>query len=779
MQPDVAAGGRAKAALRAQAVAREAAKEQEERQRALEAQDRVKRENEARERQRFLEAQERNRREQEARERQRLLETQERARREQEARIAAARTTQRVILGSIVTFASGLDIRGFTTGFESCIVHIRGLPMNASEREIYMLFTQQGIPEASLYLMFNKVHPNGTREVKMAMNAEAGHALSVGLDELEFRDRHLSFEVGTYNIPGAMGASQGKDPNTLLVSWPMASARYIVTYNSLETAERMAQELNGSVRLGRRLKVERDKTFPGRKVPVLPNSIKIDNLPPSVVSNDVHSLAGSETRSMHVLPTRGAPTSILPEQVVTRWIALAGGPGASSVAKADTDADRLKGMMRVRAGFQSWDDAKRVHDYIETRKPLGMVPCYLDLPQPLSYVINIPQEQFDVQRVEWLQLQNSVAETKGCNFTYFAVQGRPIMRFRVSGSDQKAVGSLKLRVETLAKGEKIVGWHAQFGQQNSKNAIAFVSRVHTETGALMRADWRQRHIKLFGGTEAIARAQGMVADELARLTKLEFTTHVPQNAVRFLLAEGLPQLREILGGDDSLVHFNPATRVLTTSGGDEARHIVSRIIDEAVCARTALPTAHQGTLCPICFDEVTAPVRLGCDHTYCSTCLRHFLTSAGESDKFPLVCMGDEAQCNVPIAIPVIERFLSVHQFDRLLESTFKTYISQRPVELKYCWTPDCEQIYRAMPQGGLRPSSIQCPACLSVVCPQCHVDGHEGRTCKEQRVYSNPAEQDRLVDEWIASQEGRVRRCPQCRVPIEKTEGCNHMTCQ
>ena len=43
----------------------------------------------------------------------------------------------------------------------------------------------------------------------------------------------------------------------------------------------------------------------------------------------------------------------------------------------------------------------------------------------------------------------------------------------------------------------------------------------------------------------------------------------------------------------------------------------------------------------------------------------------------------------------------------------------------------------------------------------------------------NNSAVQERLLDEWIATQDGRVKRCPRCRVPIEKTEGCNHVECR
>ncbi|KAF8834264.1 hypothetical protein BDN67DRAFT_596023, partial [Paxillus ammoniavirescens] len=134
----------------------------------------------------------------------------------------------------------------------------------------------------------------------------------------------------------------------------------------------------------------------------------------------------------------------------------------------------------------------------------------------------------------------------------------------------------------------------------------------------------------------------------------------------------------------------------------------------------------------------------------------------------------------VPIPIPTIQQFLPPASFNRLLEAAFDSHVSKHPEEFKCCKTPDCTQLYRSVRPGD-RAKSLNCPSCFASVCNACNEDAHahEGLTCAESRIRRDPAEQDRLNDEWIASQGGRVKKCPRCSVLIEKTRGCNHMTCR
>lgn len=100
-----------------------------------------------------------------------------------------------------------------------------------------------------------------------------------------------------------------------------------------------------------------------------------------------------------------------------------------------------------------------------------------------------------------------------------------------------------------------------------------------------------------------------------------------------------------------------------------------------------------------------------------------------------------------------------------IVNAAFLSYIQSRPKDYHYCPTPDCPQVYRATHEKA----TLQCPACLTSICTRCHSEGHDGFQCADQV-------QDELFKKWI--KEHNVKQCPTCSVPIEKTEGCNHMMC-
>ncbi|KIJ11866.1 hypothetical protein PAXINDRAFT_83865, partial [Paxillus involutus ATCC 200175] len=688
------------------------------------------------------------------------------------AKEEAAKTITQVVLGSIVTYSAGLNIPSLIAGFETCTLHVKNLPFGVSEGEVRGLFVSHGMDIERFHVIDIKKASDGKLEARIISDTEAGRALASRLDGFEFRDDTLSVDVSASNTLEGMSAAVTRDTDVLTISWRCPSVRYVAEYVDIEAAQEKVPELNNKMYAGRRVEVEMNTQPPGRFLPNFKlNAIKISNLSPSVTDEEVITFTGSS--SVRRLPVGRFGGIMQDAEQVARMVR---DDIESAVPTGLRQFDHpgppdVNGVVSVRAHFSSWDDAHVAHTGLEGKRYGNPQPVWLRLPDPMHFTIIIPSEQYRAQRAQWGALLSSIKDRKACMLNVHDAGN--IVRIRLAGSAKEAMGAMKVRVENLARGEMVEGWHRSLGFLNNP----FLRRVFVEAGAYVRADWRRQSLKVYGAARAVDQARDMIKTELERLASLDYTVTLKRHSIGFFVREGIPQLKETLGENN--VRFAASSGKITVTGGEEARHALDGLITLSLKGDRALLNTSQGEqTCPICYDDVSSPQQLGCGHVYCVACLRHFLSSALDSDQLPLTCLGDEARCRVPIPIPTIQQFLPPASFNRLLEAAFDSHVSKHPEEFKCCKTPDCTQLYRSV-RPGARAKSLHCPSCFASVCNACNMDAHEGLTCAESRIHRDPAEQDRLNDEWIASQGGRVKKCPRCSVLIEKTQGCNHMTCR
>ncbi|KZV60230.1 hypothetical protein PENSPDRAFT_760120 [Peniophora sp. CONT] len=490
----------------------------------------------------------------------RALEDEERARLQKQADHDASATTQRTFLGSIVTFGAGLQVLGFITGFEACVVRVSGLPVDASDKDIFALFTQQGgtaVDQARLYLAHNEVLSDGTRDVRMVMDIEWGRALSAGLQGIEFRDHRLSFEVQPYTPPGGMISLVRE----AFISWRPISTCYVVSYSSetpIDIIDQKVKQLNGYTYFGRRLCVERLAPPPGHPENIALESIRIRNLPTSITYAEVFSLAGPHASSVRA-------TSTPSDLEVIRSALSSSGCTPSDIVSLEpvsiTDG-ALEGMPQFCARFSSEDIVTRVYDYLNGRTLLGGLFFDVSFSVP-KYAIAIPAAQYAAQLSQWVDLKHSIRDydRTQCSLVKLRIRDTSDVRLTVTGTDPQAVGAMKIRAEALAAGEKLVGWHDRFRE---RSISAFISGVMAKSGAYICVDRRLRQISLYGSSQAISSARTMITHKIARLSTRPFIIKIPSASMQSFVAQGLPELRELLGSEN--VHFDPAAN----------RHHVSR-----------------------------------------------------------------------------------------------------------------------------------------------------------------------------------------------------------
>ncbi|OBZ71757.1 hypothetical protein A0H81_08174 [Grifola frondosa] len=698
----------------------------------------------------------------------------EQARRMQEAEKDAAKTISRTFMKSTrVIFGAGASIVRIITGFESCTVLVKGLPLDATRNEVQTLFTQPGFDPSHFYVQSfrssgDKVHQEA--RVVFDDTLDAANA-AAGLNEIEFRDKKLQLEVVSLRGGRDQMTEYSKDREVLTMSWSAPSAGVVVMYESIEKAEAMVKALDRKVCAGRKVRVSMNRQPPGQTLKYfVASAIVIRNLPPGVTVEEIQAFSGSS--SIKFLKQK---TYDLPNAYERIRADMEGQLSPEAVKEYEImDTDTSDGYVTIRARFERWEDAKIVHDFLKDR-PLDYIASSklrLWLSDPIIFTRTISIQQYEAQKDILLDIANNYKDQKSAYIRIRSNNTRAmgVAQVSVLGDDQQAVGALRVRMERLLSGEKLDLWDRWFA---AEDGTAFLSSLLNSTGAHIIGDARLMELKAFGTPSAIQAAHSRIKQEVERLALLDYTVDLKKFSIRYFVRE-MDTLRVAIGEDNAMLDVTSSPARITIRGGEDARQILKTLIKKSL--QGAYTSPKDGVQCPICFDDISNPFSLACGHYYCYECLKHFLSTASDTKLFPLQCLGDEGRCARAIPLPVLETILLPTQLDHLLEAAFMHYVDQHPLEYRYCKTPDCGEIYRVAADGMSTP--LNCPSCLVSFCAACHDEGHDGRTCEEWRVHRNPAEQERLLDEWARERSTDVRSCPTCKSMIEKDGGCNHMIC-
>ncbi|KAF8075981.1 hypothetical protein FPV67DRAFT_1469945, partial [Lyophyllum atratum] len=516
----------------------------------------------------------------------------------------AAVTTQHIVLGStLVTCGAGLDMRGIVSGFESCRLTMHNLPADTNISDVIEIFTQQGMnPDKILVLSVNPANGNHL-EAEVLTSAEQGAAIAAGLDGMKIGRHPVRFEVRENHSAGAMD-SDTSFSDTLTITWSAPSTSVIATYRTLRDALHKAQDMDGMSLGGRRIRAVNREW-----------SVEITGLPANLSAGTIVEWAG--TPSIQVIDWNTCDSQGILGHLQQYLAALP----HSGIDWFDVAYDgETDGRVQVRVRFETWHHAEGAR-WLLMDKPYGPTNPLLtfSLAKPIHYMSVIPKQQYNAQkRVELDMLTEE------------------LVRIRVGGEDNKAVGALKVRVETLAAGERLDAtyWHKSFLWPKGEE---FLAKVLSETKVYVRGDFKTQILTLYGEIEAKEQARRMIKDEVERIARARANCGLFRS-----------QGAGCVEGHTWRGCRNPRSHQYAVQACDTGQ-------------RGSYTSAVEGSKSP--------HNRCGRRHL---VCIRHYLTSATETKAFPLVCM-------VPIPIPIIQRFIIA----------FSTYLDRHPQDFRYCSTPD------------------------------------------------------------------------------------------
>eukprot|EP00731_Ephydatia_muelleri_P022786 Em0015g369a len=200
----------------------------------------------------------------------------------------------------------------------------------------------------------------------------------------------------------------------------------------------------------------------------------------------------------------------------------------------------------------------------------------------------------------------------------------------------------------------------------------------------------------------------------------------------------------------------------------------STVRDDAEVLKNA-PSSDENQ-CIVCLsDSFTITTRPCCSKRVCVDCMTAMACLAVTEGKVHITC--PNTKCDKALTDREIVRFIGN---DADLKNRYDRFRLDYVQDGNKKTCPRCCLIteHRLPRKFRLKESDVKlkCTSCDLEWCFKCHAPWHEGMTCKAFKTG------EQQFHEWT---EGRVRlvpncqKCPICTVFIERSTGCNHMTCK
>eukprot|EP00884_Botryococcus_braunii_P023086 jgi/Botrbrau1/9461/Bobra.0252s0082.1 len=205
--------------------------------------------------------------------------------------------------------------------------------------------------------------------------------------------------------------------------------------------------------------------------------------------------------------------------------------------------------------------------------------------------------------------------------------------------------------------------------------------------------------------------------------------------------------------------------------GDEDKEKKKLGIIETVCD----PNPDSDAECRICFD--TYPKQnmccSNCRHYFCKDCWAGYVSEAINNGPSVLNLRCPQPECSAAVPRSVVMEVLPQSGREKFEQYELRSYVDDNK-KLTWCPAPNCENAVESLQDIGNEPLDVTCK-CGCPFCFQCKEEAHRPVDCGTvgRWIIKNSAESENL--NWILA---NTKSCPKCKRPIEKNQGCMHMTC-
>lgn len=364
----------------------------------------------------------------------------------------------------------------------------------------------------------------------------------------------------------------------------------------------------------------------------------------------------------------------------------------------------------------------------------------------------------------------------------FHVYPDPFQRFttlKIDGGNTKDVTNARKTLDQILAGVVLMdGASAVWDSALNSNGSAYrrLKSIEKELRVVIIREKSKCQLQFYGPLkmyeQVVRQVLGMLKEDFLKSYEIDLKPH----QFTWAMNGGFKRIERAVGM--GVVGITTVPRRITINGTLQQYETALAIMDNKRALEIRSPSedlSKPGGDCPICFCEAETPIQTSCKHTYCLECFEEYCKSASSTSKgeFQIQCQGDGGNCSTVFTLSELKDHISSPVFELVLKSSFEEYIQRRPEAFRYCPTPDCGYVYRCTTASSSKSLAYSCPNCFEPICTSCHAR-HGEYTCAEYKEIASGGYEalEKLKREL------NIKDCPKCKTPMEKTEGCNHMTC-
>ncbi|XP_076849270.1 putative E3 ubiquitin-protein ligase RNF144A-B [Brachyhypopomus gauderio] len=168
-----------------------------------------------------------------------------------------------------------------------------------------------------------------------------------------------------------------------------------------------------------------------------------------------------------------------------------------------------------------------------------------------------------------------------------------------------------------------------------------------------------------------------------------------------------------------------------------------------------------------------------CRCVFCSECLKRYVELLiTENLQTVITCPGSACLNHGQLQDSEIESIVCADVMQRYRRLQFEREVLLDPWRT-WCPSSSCQAVCQLEETEVPTPQLLQCPACGLRFCSGCQADWHAGEVCQGSLpTMTSPSGENGSVDK-TEEDEALIKRCPKCKVYIERDEGCAQMVCK